>query len=639
MRIATLAALAVCAALLRSAAGSAQALPLTLQSMNENVSIRDPQLSPDGERIVVAANRSGSNALWIMDRDGGNARPLLTGSVDGSSPVWSPDGRSVASVRSVGGQSDIWVTQVATGAARQVTNDAGGERSLAWAPDGRRIAFLSDREKSYDVYVADLDDGRVEKLTSETNPWDEFRWAPEWSPDGRSIVYVSNRSEEYADDLWLVDVASKRTEKLTARLHVMTSPVWSPDGRHIAFNGLAESEFWYGDMSDVYVVEMPAKRVRKVEMNTYVSDRNGGIGMGWSADSRNIFFRYLWQGDSNLWSVPVEGGVATQMTYETGELGNFSVGRDGRSIVYVRSTPTRGGEVHRFDLAGGPPVQLTRWVKPYAGVTEPRKVSFRAKDGKYILGYLYVPPDFDPMRSYPSLVEVHGGGNNAYGNGFHPLEHFLSHNGYVVLAIEYRGSAGHGREFQELSIGDWAADQGWDAVAAAEYLRAQTYSNGKVGIYGGSYGGIMTLAALTRDASPFAAAAPLYGIYDWEDAYTHGDRLMKFWIIEGHHGFRPGENAAVYAHTATIQRLHLIPATLPFLVIHGELDRRAPFQQSQRLVAALRERGHPVEFYSYPDEQHGFRLPKNRVHAYGRLLAFFDQHLHGPGQRTQSVRR
>ena len=168
-----------------------------------------------------------------------------------------------------------------------------------------------------------------------------------------------------SDDLWLVDTGTRQTRKVTSDLHVMSAPRWSPDGEYIAFNAMKHSEFWYGDQSDAYVVEMPEQMVRKVSMNTYVSDRNGSIAMEWSPDSEHLFFRYEWEGDANLWSVPVEGGVATKMTYEEGNFGDFTVSPDGSAIVYVRSTPTRGGEIYRLDLRGGPPVQLTDWYRNY----------------------------------------------------------------------------------------------------------------------------------------------------------------------------------------------------------------------------------------------------------------------------------
>lgn len=608
--------------------GAAQ-VELDLESMNEGVGIRNLRFSPSGDRLLVVSDVGGTSKVWVMARDGSDARtPVEGGSESGA--AWSPDGSRIAFQRTLDGQPDLWVVSADGGEPQRLANDEAGERAIEWSPDGRAIAFMSDRAGHQDVFFVDVGTGEVRQVTSETNPWDEGRWAPEWSPDGGSMVYVSNRSGTWSDDLWAVELATGEHRKLTANIHVMSNPVWSPDGRHVAFNGMAGSEFWYGDQSDIYLVEMPEGAVRRLDTNTFVSDRNGSVEMRWHPDSRRLLFRHEWEGDANIWTVGIDDGVATKVTYESGSFGDFTVAGDGSSLAYVRSTPTRAGEIHRYDFEGGSPRVLTDWALDYRDLVAPRRITFPARDGKYILGYLSVPPDFDEDGSYPVLVQVHGGGNNAHGNGFHALEHLLAREGFVVLAIEYRGSAGHGRAFQDLSLGDWAAGQGWDAVAAAEYLRAQPWSNGRIGIYGGSYGGIMTLAALTRTSEPFTAAAPLYGIYDWADAYEHADRLMRFWVIEGHEGFKPGEAPERYERTATLRNLDAVPTDLPFLVMHGELDRRAPYQQSVRLVEALEARGNPVDFHSYPNERHGFRRAENRIDAYGRLIAFFREHLASP---------
>jgi len=635
---------AICAALtLAAGAVTAQdgGRELTLKSMNEGVRIGEPSFSPDGSVILVSSNRSGHPALWLVDSDDGGARAILEDAAGESDPVWSPDGSRIAFLRRTDGRTDIWVVNRDGTGARKVTDDAEFERALTWSPDGTRIAYVRGQQwdvgdnrgqSGYqDLYVVDVASGKVEQLTHETNPWDEYRFEPAWSPDGKWIAYESNRSGQWLNDLWLVDPSTRQTIRVTSQVWVMSTPVWSPDGRHIAFNGVNRHGFWYGDMSDIYVVDMPGREVRKLETNTWASDRNGGIHMGWGADGRSLFFRYEWEGNDELWKVSSDGGVATKLTYGQGTFGNFSVSPDGGGIAYVRATPDRRGELYFYDLSGGGETQLTSWTRPYRNMRAPERVTFPSYDGKYILGYLYLPPDFDPSKSYPSAVEVHGGGNNAYANGFHTLEHLISHQGYVVLAIEYRGSAGHGRAFQDLSLGKWAAEQGWDAVYAAKYLRSRAWSNGKVGIYGGSYGGIMTGAAVTRDSKAFDAAAPLYGIYDWAEAYEGGDYLMQFWIIQGHLGFKPGENPELYEHTASIRHFGGVRKDLPFLVMAGELDRRAPFTQSKMLVKTLQERGNPVEYHWYPNEQHGFRLPADRIDAYGHLLDFFGKYLKGGG--------
>jgi dipeptidyl aminopeptidase/acylaminoacyl peptidase len=609
--------------------GRTQDRPLNLQTMDEGVAIADPVFSPDGQEILLRSDRTGRQKLWIVSRNGSTARLLIDDEGTEVSGVWSPDGSQIAFVRVERGQPDIWLVRPDGSDLRQLTDDVHDERTLKWSPDSRRIALLSGRDGAQDVFLLDLGEGNIDQLTTETNPWDEYRWEPVWSPDGSMIAYVSNRSGTFEDDLWVVDVATKKSEMLSSNIQVVSTPIWSPDGKWVAFNSVERDGLWYHEMSDIHLLEVETSELRKLEMNAYVSDRFSTYKMAWSPDSRSIYFRYEWEGDVNLWRVGPDGGVATKMTYEEGSMGQFAVSPTGDAIVYVRSTPILDGEVHRFDLLGGSTSRLTEWQPRFAEISAAEKITFRSKDGLYILGYFYRPPDFDSGERYPALVQVHGGGNNAYGNGFHVLDHLLAHEGFVVLAIEYRGSSGHGREFQRLSLGEFGAGQGWDAVAAAEFLSNLPFTNGKVGIYGGSYGGIMTMAAVTRDSRPFDAAAPFYGIYDWAAAFSNADRLAKLMIIKGHFGFKPEENPTLYQHTASLKNLENVSQDLPFLIIHGEQDRRAPFQQSELLVDALRSRGNPVSFHAYPEEAHGFRLPKNRRHAYGELISFFLRHLSG----------
>jgi dipeptidyl aminopeptidase/acylaminoacyl peptidase len=302
----------------------------------------------------------------------------------------------------------------------------------------------------------------------------------------------------------------------------------------------------------------------------------------------------------------------------------MSVSSKGDLLAYVRNSQLHSGELTVVPLSGGEPRTLTNWATRFKGVAAPTRVSFLSKGGLYISGYLYKPTTTTAQK-YPALVSVHGGGNNAYANGFHPLEQYLASKGYLVLAIEYRGSSGYGRQFQLASWGGWANEQGWDAVAASDYLRSLKESNGKVGIYGGSYGGIMTMAAVTRDSSKFQAAAPFYGIYDWANAFKDGDRLMKFWVVMGMKGNRPDEDPSLYYQDSTVNFVDKI--NTPLLIEHGELDRRAPYPQSLQLVEALKKNNKVFEYFHFPDEQHGIRRPDNYVNAYTRMEAWFDKYL------------
>lgn len=606
---------------------AAGAVRLTPETMNDGVTIGDPSYSPDGRVLLFTSNKSGRPKIWVMSADGKDPRAIVADDGAESAPAWSPDGKLIAFTRNSGGQPDIWVVNADGTGLRRVTNDKDDERAPAWSPDGQRLCFMSSRAGSADVWMVPIGGGAAVQLTEKTNAPDEVRFDATWSPDGRTIAYVSNRSDYFADDLWIVDVATKVSRRLSIDVHVMASPTWSPDGKRLAFHGVTRSGFWHSDTSDLYVADLADGAVRKLPMNTFASDANGGSRLAWSANSASLYFSYEWEGDVNLWTVPAVGGVATQMTYLEGSFRRFAISPDGKSVAFVRSTQMTPGELYRMPLDGGAPQPLTDWGIKYENLRAPQKIAYRSVDGYYMLGYLYLPTDFDPSRKYPALVQAHGGGTNANGNGWHVLEHLMAQNGFIVLAIEYRGGSGHGREFQLLARSQYGSGQGWDAVGAARYLRGLPYSNGKIGMYGGSYGARMTMAAVTRDSTPFTAVAPLYGSYDWEEAYPFGDRLEQKFTVELHNGFKPGENAELYASTAAKRQLDKVKTDLPFFMIHGERDRRTPFMQFGKMLDELKKRGNPVEFYSYPEEAHGIRLAKNRTHAYSRMIAFFKKYL------------
>src|SRR5439155_13236532 len=192
---------------------------------------------------------------------------------------------------------------------------------------------------------------------------------------------------------------------------------------------------------------------------------------------------------------------------------------------------------------------------------------------------------------------------NSYLRGQNLHQQYLANQGFAVLAINYRGGSGFGRPFKDLSINDWADGQARDAAAAARFLRTQPYSNGKVGIYGYSYGGIMSMAAIAREPDAFDAAVPMAGIYDFGDAYKNADRLGRIFIKTGHGG-APEEKPEVYAVSNTLARLRNIRT--PLLITHGEADVRAPYRQYLLAVDSLRAQGKTFEHKSYPKEPHGF---------------------------------
>ncbi len=604
----------------RLAAAQDAPTELTLAAIPSVVRAGDVALSHNGQTIAFVSSHGGASKLWLVPAKGGEPRALA----EGAQPQWSPDDKSIAFLGGRGtGQLDIWTIAAGGGTPARVTDDKSAKHGIRWSPDGKWIAYISNANKDQDIYVVNAKGGQPRQVTKKTNEWDEGRWAPEWSPDGKHLAFVSGKSDYYSDDLWIVDADGSNLRKLTTGVWVMGNPEWSPDGKLIAFNGNKKSEYWYEDMSDLYLYDVAADQLKQISMDTDVSDFEMNAHVFWSPDNKLIYFRNITRGDTNIWAVPVDGhGYATQITNFEGAMQSLDIA--GGKMAFTRATSVSPGDLWMLPTSGGTASQLTHWATQFRDIRPPERLSFRSNDGLYMDGYLY-KPKMESGKKYPGLVSVHGGGTNAYGNGFHGLDLYLAQKGFVVLAVEYRGSSGYGRPFQKLSVGDWTRGQGWDAVAASDLLRSLPYSSGKVGIFGGSYGGIMTMAAVTRDPSKFQAAAPFYGMYDWVAAYDDADRLGKIFLVTGFEGYRPEENPDMYYRNSTINFLKDV--NVPLLIEHGELDRRAPYSQALRLVETLKKQGKTLEFFHYPDEQHGIRHPKNYVDAYTRMEAWFAKYL------------
>jgi len=610
-------ALGACGPIERSTA-AASALPLTLENITTNSrGARDATLSPDGRRVAVAANAAGGGAIFLASVDDAGGTPKAW--VEGSNPLWFPDGKSILFSRA----NDLWTVAVGSTDAKPLTQGPEDERAPTIAPDGRTIAFYSTRSGSQDVWLVPAAGGAPRKLTNGANAADDFRFAGAWSPDGREIAYVSNKADYWHDDVWLVDVQSGAARQISRGLMASSTPAWSPDGKSIALLGTAKNEYWYEDLAYIYLLDPRAKTEQPIKMQVYGTDWLHSQPVWWSKDGRQIYFVYLERGDFNLWTVPAAGGVATRVTNMARALRSYHTAPDANGFVFVRSTQTRGAEVDYLPANGGPLRRLTHFSDEFDHVAAPREISYRSWDGLYIQGFLYLPPSYDGGR-FPALVQVHGGGSNSYLNGQNLLEQYMASRGYVVLAINYRGGSGFGRPFQDLAVSDWAHGQALDAAAAADFLRTLPYVNGKVGIYGYSYGGIMTMEAITRAPGKFDAAVPMAGIYDFADALQNADRIGKIYTRTGHGG-DPQDRKEAYAISNSLNRIQDI--TTPLLIMHGEADVRAPFRQYQLAVSLLKKHGKTFESKTYPNEPHGFTDPKDRLDMYQRMEAFLGKYL------------
>lgn len=603
----------------------AKAKSLTIENIVDGQGgsgVRQATISPDGKWVAMTGDGPSGSGVYLMS-PAESAPPKLW--FQGNVAAWFPDSQTVLFSR--GG--DLWSMRVGSTDGRQVTKDSETERAPSVSPDGKWIAFHSPRSGHQDIWLVPSDGSAPPKaLTQAAMAEDDARFSPAWSPDGQRIAYISNKADYWHDDVWIVEVATGKSRQLSKSLMAASTPSWSPDGRSVALLGTAKKGYWYEDLQDIWVVDAASGGERTVKMQIPATDWLHSLPIYWSGDGRQLFFVYHERGDLNLWAVPAGGGVATRVTNQQGSLRSLEATAKADAFVYVRSGPVDGSEAYYLTSLGGPPKQLTAFADSWEGLREPTEVSYRSFDGLYIQGFLYLPPNMGEGQRFPALVQVHGGGTNSYLRTQNLLEQYLASKGYVVMAINYRGGSGFGREFQDLGVNDWASGQAHDAAIAADFMRSLPYVNGKVGIYGYSYGGIMTMATIARYPDKYDAAVPMAGIYDFGDALTNADRLGKIFTKTGHGG-APEDRKEVYARSNTLARIKDVQT--PLLIMHGEADVRAPFRQYQLAVDILKKHGKTFESKSYPGEPHGFRNPKNRIDMYQRLEAFLDKYL-----KTQS---
>ena len=594
-------------------------LPLTWDNIfTKNTGAGQAVLSPDGSMVVITGRTATQGGIFIKNID--TDEPLQFW-VAGGSPSWFSDSKKIV----FSSRGDLWTIEVGSNTPKRITEDRVGERAPQPSPDGKHIAFYSGRSGYQDIWMVNADgSGELQQLTKDAMADDDFRFSPSWSPDSKQIAYYSFKGDYWEDDIWVVDISSGEERQVSKNLMAMSKPVWSPDGKQIALFANAKDEYWYEDLQYIYLIDPVKGEDKKLEMQVHATDLLFNHTVTWSGDGSELFFPYQERSEVELWRVPSKGGVATRVTNMRGVFRNYSANADATAFTFVRSTSTRGRDVDYISAIGGSPKRISNFATEWEDIKAPEEISYRSWDGLYIQGFVYYPPNFDSSKQYPSLVHVHGGGTNTYYKSLSLIEQYMAQQGYVVIAVNYRGGSGFGRSFQNLSINDWGNGQAKDAASASDFIREQPWSNGKVGIYGYSYGGITSMAAITRVPDAFDAAVPMAGIYDFGDAYTNADRIGKIFTKTGHSG-SPEEKPEIYAVSNALSRVDQVQT--PLLIMHGEADVRAPFRQYELAVKILKEKNKVFESKSYPNEPHGFRNPQNRVDMYTRLENWFSKWL------------
>ena len=622
-----------------------------------------PRWAPDGTRLVFLRRGEGDKArtqLYLLPLTGGEPRPLTALPEGASSPSWSPDGRTVVFLSTTSPEdlaraqrfrersklpagtapppeheSDV---RIVTRAEFRVDN--GGYR------DGKHPSHL------WTVAVPAEGEDRPAPKRLTSGPFDE--WDPAWSPDGRRLFFLSTRDPEPSHrvdrgTLYAVAVEGGAATEVASIPGPISAISPSPDGRRVAFRGAIQEPARSYVPHDLFVVDLATP---KTPPRNLTETDDGDIGFGLSGDQHpprgGAGSRPVWvrggtalvdrvgrAGRANLEAFDPATGRSVPVAAADQEVVTFSGGAGGTKLLRVVSTPTVIAELDVIDLPVSAPALPPRClVDPNAGLFAgldlpmPELIRYPSFDGREISAWVQKPPRFDPKNHYPLILNVHGGPHAAYGWTFSHEFQWMAARGYVVLYPNPRGSGSYGAEFGNCIQHRYPGDDHKDLMAGVDELIRRGYVDPKkLGITGGSGGGLLTNWAITQ-TDRFAAAVAQRSIADWS-AWWYASDLTFFrptWFAD--FPFRDAANLAARSPITFVERVKT-----PLMLIEGEADARTPGASGgEAMFRALKALKKPVVMVRFPGESHELSRsgrPWHRVERLQHIVNWFDKYLLG----------
>ena len=633
----------------------------------------NPQISPDGSKIAYARRSMdimtdrAVSSIWIVDADGANHRPLLSGDTSYDGQVWSPGGDRLAYVKDIEGRGpQIHVMWLASGRSGALTNLRHAPANLAWSPDGKQIAFTMfvPREASSlatpprqpegaewappvtviesvqyrgdgagylesgdtHLFVLSADGGTPRQVTSgEYNHGGRIAW----TPDSKSIVFSANRQEDWIFDpmeseLWSVDIASGELTQLTDRDGPDFAPAISPDGSKIAYIGFDDKKMGYHSRQ-VLIMD---RRSGSVQILAQDLDREID-DVQWAGNSKNLYILYDDQGDKVIASLSL-GGKITRITDDVGGVsigrpyasGGFSTANNG-AFAYSAGRSNRPA-----DVGVGRGTRDTRRITDlnadalgHKSIGEAEEIRWKSSaDDLEIQGWIVKPPGFDANKKYPLILEIHGGPFATYGPHFSAEVQLYAAAGYVVLYTNPRGSTSYGADFANEIHHNYPGQDYDDLMSGVDAIIERGYiDENNLFVTGGSGGGVLS-AWIVGKTDRFAAAVVAKPVINWiswaltADMSTFGS---QYWF-----GDMPWDNPDAYWARSPLSLVGNV--TTPTALLTGEQDHRTPIGESEQYYQALKLRKIDSALIRVPEASHGIAgRPSHLIAKADNILAWF----------------
>lgn len=594
-----------------------------------------PVLSPDGSRVAFLTDVTGTFQAWSVGTRGEGSAHWPRQLTFMSEKVWEIYGTSAAphllAVSDVGGNERYQFHLISnygadaqgheTHTVRPLTTNATAIHNFgAWSADGQQIVYTSNARNGidFDLYRMDLHT-TASTLLHEARG---LRDAVAWSPDGRTILSMETVASEEID-LYALDLESGEERRLTANRAPARywEIVWAVRGLYL----ITDATHDRGALCRMD----PSDGALTVIFNA--DDEPGGGEIEHFAiahDGRTAAFTLNIEGYSSLYLLDLHSGRRQQVEdLPSGVISSIRFNARGTFLVFALQTPVATTDVWTVRVLDATTRQLTFSNRAGLDATTfsaPDLVHYPSFDGRMIPAFLYTPQGAPPTGGFPCVLYVHGGpASQLRPELFVSFQYFLS-QGFAILAPNVRGSTGYGRAWMALDDVESRMDSVADLKAAVDWLHANPAVNGnRIAIYGRSYGGFMTLAALTEYPDAFAAGIDVVGIANW---VTFLERTGPW--RRAHREREYGSLTTDRPFLERISPIHKVEAIrAPLLVLAGENDPRVPISESEQVVTRVRAGGGTVDFVRYADEGHIFSKLNNRIDSFTQMAEFLNRHL------------
>ena len=624
--------------------------------------VADPQLSPEGRQIaftrrsVDKVNDKWDTSVWVMNADGSRQRSL----VSGSAPRWSPDGSKLLYIATgMPSGMQVWVRFMeGDGGATQLTHVTEAPTDPEWSPDGTQIAFRmnvptketwnialpatpkgakwteaprivqrlnyrSDRAGFVDdgyqhLFVMAADGGLARQVTN--GNWNHS--AARWTPDSRALLFSSLRTPDSENawretEIYRADISAGTITALTRHKGPDNNPMASPDGKLIAYTSYDSTDATWKD-ANIYLMNADGSNAHAINA---ALDR-APQGMMWAPDGSGIYYNVENQGYRNLYFTSV-AGVTKQVTTGPNVLSVTDVDRLG-NMVGVNSTAMAPNDIVRFNART--PGTITRLTHVNDDVLAGKKLGTQEEiwltsvDGFRIQGWIVKPPDFDPSKKYPLMLEIHGGPHAMYNGAFNLSRQDHVASGYVLLYTNPRGSTGYGSAFGNAIKNAYPGKDFDDLMASVDTVVNRGYVDStRMYVFGCSGGGVLT-SWIVGHTTRFAAASANCPVIDWLSFVGTTDGASWYRNFAQLPWVDPSE------HLRRSPLMYVGNVKTPTMLMTGVMDLRTPMPQTEEFYSALKMMKVPTAMIRFNDEWHGTSSkPSNWMRTQLYMRSWFDR--------------